>query len=367
MLYLIDTKNGEFSIQRNEIAVSRQTYALADYCSGKVWGEWAHDADGKMPVMTYAGFGSEVRLGRHFPWKDFDYIICDEMQNLVNYQNIKGGNRINLEYAEMALQTVAREEKTRIIALSATPQKIRERFGGLCHNVPFDRSDLFQVETFRRIPYSCNAEDLLAAHKGQTGILYTTAVADMKTIIRYARSIGIRADGFWSLSDDTQLRHPMDEAQLALWRTVLDRETIPEDIDLLVINAASETCIKIKEENRRVEYMIVHNKDREICAQVRGRYHGDLPIFYWHDVEVANRYICRHLPERFLDVRLYAKEQNELCCNLNLRAEHGNRYSMPTVAKYLKECGYQVEKKKDSKRNGQHYYVITAGDAELPF
>jgi len=33
-----------------------------------------------MPVMTYAGFGSEVRNNNgSFKWFDFDYIICDEM------------------------------------------------------------------------------------------------------------------------------------------------------------------------------------------------------------------------------------------------------------------------------------------------
>ena len=33
-----------------------------------------------MPVMTYAGFGAEVRRDdKNFHWDDFDYIICDEM------------------------------------------------------------------------------------------------------------------------------------------------------------------------------------------------------------------------------------------------------------------------------------------------
>ena len=112
ILYLIDTNNGELRIQEHILIVSRQTYALADYCSGKVWGEGAHDADGKMPVMTYSGFGSEVRHGRNFNWQDFDYIVCDEMQNLVNYQKIPG-NKINLEAAEDALRTILGKGKTR--------------------------------------------------------------------------------------------------------------------------------------------------------------------------------------------------------------------------------------------------------------
>ena len=74
------------------IAVGRDMYAFCDYNTKHVWGE--NEAEHKMPVMTYAGFGTEVRKNRgNFHWlSGFDYIICDEMQNLVRYQNFKGGS-----------------------------------------------------------------------------------------------------------------------------------------------------------------------------------------------------------------------------------------------------------------------------------
>jgi len=65
-------------IQRNIIAVNRMDYAFCDYNTKHVWGEQL--SKGRMPVMTYAGFGSEVRNNNgSFKWFDFDYIICDEM------------------------------------------------------------------------------------------------------------------------------------------------------------------------------------------------------------------------------------------------------------------------------------------------
>ena len=361
ILYLIDTNNGELRIQEHILTVSRQIYALSDYCSGKIWGEWAHDADDKMPVMTYSGFGSEVRHGRHFNWMDFDYIVCDEMQNLVNYQRYKG-DKINLEAAEAALRKVLEESKTRIIAMSATPQKVWERFGSLCRDVPFDRSDLFQLETCAEIPYSKRIETLIEEQKGKTGIVFTENITDMKRYIAYANSIGVRANGFWSVRDDTQRDNPMDDEQFALRDTVLKEETIPAELDLLVINRASETCIKINGEKRKVDYMIVHDKGKETQIQLRGRYHGDLPLFYYHDVEAANNLSLRNFPERFLNVRLYADEREEMCAYLDLRKEHDpycGYYKWPTVRKRLIECGYDVEGKKDSKRNGQYYYVVS--------
>ena len=362
ILYLIDTNNGELRIQEHILTVSRQTYALADYCSGKVWGEGAHDADGKMPVMTYSGFGSEVRHGRNFNWQAFDFIVCDEMQNLVNYQKIPG-NKINLEAAEGALRKILQESSTRIIALSATPFMIRKCFGNLCNDVCFDRNDLFCFETTLKIPYKQKIETILDEHKGETGILYTEQVADMKRYIDYANSIGLRANGFWSINADTQRKYPMDRTQFALRDTVLREETIPTDLDLLVINRASETCIKIDGHKRTVDYMIVHDKNHDIQTQVRGRYHGDLPVLYFHDIEAANHLACKSFPEQYLNVRLYAQERNEICRILDLRKSNdpnGSYYKWPTVRKYLTKNGYTIsDSLKDSKRSGQHYYIVT--------
>ena len=68
--------------------VDRLTYAFCDYNTGHIWGD-EHAADGKMPVMTYAGFGSEAAWQKRnkldsFKLSNFDYIICDEMQNMVS-------------------------------------------------------------------------------------------------------------------------------------------------------------------------------------------------------------------------------------------------------------------------------------------
>lgn len=358
ILYLIDTNNGEYRMLENVLTVSRQTYAFCEYGKKRMWGEILHDADGKMPLMTYAGFGSEVRNGgREFHWHDYDYIVCDEMQNLVKYQHLKG-NKINCEAAEAALRTILREGRTKVIALSATPQAVRERFGDLCRDVPFDRSELFQLETFARIPYNSRVEDIILREKGKTGIVFTVNVADMKHIIDFANRHGVRANGFWSTSADTH----MDSAQFALRDVVLRQETLPADLDLLVINMASETCIKIDGKKRKVDYMAVHNSDSEIQTQVRGRYHADLPTFYYHDVAAANLYACRHLPAKYLNVRLYADERKELCDFLDLRKPkdpYNGHYMWPKVMECLQACGYDVQGKKDSGRNGKWYYVIS--------
>ena len=56
--------------------------ALIEYFLGKksVWGERSFEAENYMPVMTYAGFGSEARNSGFRDWLfQFEYIVCDEM------------------------------------------------------------------------------------------------------------------------------------------------------------------------------------------------------------------------------------------------------------------------------------------------
>jgi hypothetical protein len=120
ILYLIDTTNGEMRIQKNIRTVGRQTYSFYHYGKKSTWGERSEEAENNMPVMTYAGFGTEVRNGgTAFHWHDFEYIICDEMKNLVNCQQYEGSTK-NVEAAEDALRTLAAEGKT------LTPGKITE-------------------------------------------------------------------------------------------------------------------------------------------------------------------------------------------------------------------------------------------------
>lgn len=316
-----------------------------------------------MPVMTYAGFGAEVSKNPSgFQRFDFNYIICDEMQNLVDYQRFNVRST-NLENAEQALRDIAAEGSTTIVAMSATPQKIRDRFGSLCHEVQFDRSDLCQLCTSTEIPYSGTVQELLDANKGRTGILYVTEISNMEKYMDYANSIGMRANGFWSISEKAQKEHPMTVEQYQLRECVLCDETIPENVDLLVINRASETCIKIQESKRKVDFIIVHDRNEEIRTQVRGRYHGDLDTFYYHSIEDANRYAVESKSAEiapFLNRRLYADNQIELCQILKLKKANGGFYGMLTVSKYLRQCGYEVsDSKKDSRNNGKYYRIIS--------
>ncbi len=338
VLYLIDTNNGELRLQQNIITVSRLAYGLAEYGKDRHWGEPLADVKGKIPVMTYAGFGSEILRAKEAFWEKFEIIVCDEIQNLVKYLHMNGEKQY-LKQAESTLRALAVKGKTRIIALSATPQLARKHFGVLCHDVPFDRDSLVQYDTFRTETYT-GIETILPKLVGKTGILYTEQVRQMKDVIGLAGRNGIRAEGFWSLNDETQKTHPMTWKQLELRDTVLREETIPEDIDLLVINRASETCIKLQGSKRKVDYMIIHYAQTETQIQVRGRYCGDIPVLYLHSTDVDASKI--EVPECFLGKSLFLSDKKELCRILNIPNPKGQRYQWRKVRTLLQEGNYRI-------------------------
>ena len=354
VLYLIDTMNGELRLQQNILTISRQNYVMADYASGRLFGEFADDARNKMPVMTYAGFGSEIRKCDHPFWEKFEYIVCDEMQNLVRYQGY--GDRALLTLVETTLRRIAASGRTKIVALSATPQKIRERFGTVCHDVVFDSDDLVRYETAETIRYT-GAEAILLQSLDQTGILYTQSVSDMIRYIDFARENGIRADGFWSMSPETQKKHPMSKEQENLRDMVLKQETFPDYLDLLVINDASETCIKIQASKRKVDYMIIHYGNEEKCVQVRGRYCGDLPKLYIHGPTEKEQSLA--VPPQYLNIPIFTPEKEELCKAINLRTPDNKLCKWTTVKKRLQASGYVIS---EGRRDNKRYAIILPSD-----
>lgn len=355
MLYLIDTTNGELRLQQNIITIDRGSYAFANYAPpdpnrGKFWGELIFDTSNKMPVMTYAGFGAEIRRSGKPFWKQYEYIVCDEIQNLIKYQKLPNSGTYLID-AENTLRSIAAAGKTKIVALSATPQKARQHFGSLCYDVPFAANELISFEN-QQVKNYTGIQGVLLQSVGKTGILFTQQIRDMKQYIAFANANGIRANGFWSINTSAQKRMTADQYELR--QKVLEEETIPADIDLLVINSASETCIKIQAQKRKVDYMIIHTTNPETQTQVRGRYCGDLPLLYLHSNVINPADI--EVPAQFLNKKLFSQEKDELCQILNLRAPNGVLHKWGKVKGFLTQGNYDV--KEDREQNKRYALIL---------
>lgn len=140
----------------------------------------------------------------------------------------------------------------------------------------------------------------------------------------------------------------MNDEQKRVRDYILAHAALPDEYDMVIINASSETSINIFSP---IDYIIIHTQEEEPQIQVRGRYRGDLKELYVLDYSALPT-----VPEIYLGIPLYAKEKKELCELLSIRNANGNKTKWPTAKARLKEAGYHIT---DGRYNNRRYSVIT--------
>ena len=250
----------------------------------------------------------------------FDYIICDELPSLFKFEYYSPKPNIHSS-AHDGIERAVRNGRTKVIALSATPESIKKRFKAPFYEVPFDDKDLIQYETKEIILYTNLYYLMSTFDTSETGICYTSHITDMKQFESEVRKMGLNPISIWSIRNT---ENPMTQEQLDVRREILDNFTLPEKYNFLIINASSETSLKIKS---HVDYVIVNSKTEETQIQVRGRVNNDLSRLYLPSTETDELVV----PEEFLARRLFTEDKNKLCDILNQRNEYGRRYSWPSI------------------------------------
>lgn len=341
VVYLIDTINGREQILRNYKARS-----IYRYWDVEVDGEaLSFDDDERIVVITYAKFG--ILLERYPDFHEhFEYIICDELHSLFKFATF-GPQPNSHSIAKHGIERAVRNDHTKVIALSATPERIKREFDAPHCDVPVDDSDLIQYATHQTIPYT-NLEYLLTAlDPSETGICYVSRIGTMKAIEADARDLGLNPICIWSIRNAD---HIMSEEQLNVRKHLLNNFEIPAEYHQLIINASSETSLKIKS---HVDHVIVHSGDRETQIQVRGRVNSDLPCLYLP----SNDPTALTVPEDFLNRPLFTADTRKLCEILNQRNECGRRYAWRNPLKnMLTEQGYCIS---ETRINNKHCYIIS--------
>lgn len=341
VVYLIDTINGKEQITSNYNAVSEYWgWAKGIDNDGGMW----FDDDRRIVVLTYAKFGI---LSHRYPefHKHFDYIICDELHSLFHFQNFSPKPNWH-SIALMGVRAAVKNERTTVIALSATPAIIKRDIGTPWQEIAIDQDDLIHYDQDQVIPYT-NLEYILSGiDPDSIGLCYTARISQMIEIEQQAQEMGFSPICIWSTANKA---YPMTEEQLSVRDSILKDYTIPEAYNLLIINSSSETSIKIKSP---VDYVIVNSTNQDTQVQVRGRVNGDLNNLYL--LNDGTQPI--DLPDEFLNVRLFNEGKERVCDFANLKNPYRKQYKWPTVKELLEGDGYVVsEGRQDDKR----YAVIS--------
>ena len=242
-----------------------------------------------------------------------------------------------------------RNENTTVVALTATPAQVKVGFDAPFAEMPIDQTVIRQFETKEVIRYT-NLEYLLSIlNPNEKGVCFVSHIRQMKKLEAIAREKGFKTTSFWSISNAD---HPMTQAQLDAREAILNTFTIPEEYNLLIINASSETSLKIKS---HVDYMIVHSYENDTRVQVRGRVNSDLDRLYLPSKDPS----ALSVPDGFLNRPLFTADKSQLCSTLNIHNPQGRLCKWTTIHRNLLSAGYAV---KEGRKGNDRYVILKSPD-----
>lgn len=343
VVYLIDTINGKEQIVRNYNATSEYYGWSKEVESGGMWFE----PDNRVVVITYAKFGVLFERNIEF-YKNFSYIICDEIHSLLRFQNYSKKPNYH-SIARQVLEQAVKQKSGIVIALTATPDTIKNQFNAPSAEIAINQEELIQYDIKQVEGYTNPITVLSKVDVGTVGLCYFSRIHQMIEFEQEAKQMGFSPISIWSINNKD---HPMNDEQLETRRSILESWTIPPQYDLLIINSSSETSLKIKS---KVDYVIVHSSNPDTQVQVRGRINSDLMTLYL-PVEGVSEIV---VPSEYLGKRLFQGDKQALAEALNLRNTNNRPYRWPTVKNLLIESDYSVI---EARQGNLRYVVIEPSD-----
>jgi len=350
-IYLIDTKLGKDRLSKEE----KLTIPYKEYANDVSKHFFALENEGKLCVTTYAQFGLWCyRWGMEFP-DYFEYIICDEPQNLVNFSEIgqKDPEAIHVHRcARIAICRAVRNGLSCVVGITATSEPLK-KLGIPMKTIPIDKTNLHHYTEKQVNSYASIQSALENIQIGQRGGIYIKHIKPLKKAEEFLRARGHNPLMLWSLSNED---HPLSEEQLKAREFLITEERIPPEYDIFLFNATAETSINIrpsKEKDFRWDFFIAHNANETSITQSRGRYRGDLDALYVYDKSGAVI-----VPDDCLNRNLSYHDMVQLSKRLDLKKDKKRKHSLsvPDMVILLNDSGYNCEVKWVNRRKT---FVIT--------
>lgn len=301
--------------------------------------------ENKITVMTYAQFGYYTKRNPD-SFRKIKLIVMDEAHQLVDYR-MKFDNEDSDMY-EVAIEKIkSLSKQAKVVMLSATPELITYNKG---FKVPttYDFSNEPEIKRLREnivIPYRTNREikkvikdfKKVTTRTGVKMLVYTDRIATVNDIVKTCFNEGVRAVGLWSLNNK---ENAMSTYQLEVLESVVKDGMIPDNIDILIINASLQTGINIK--NNDIDWVLVNSTNKTTQIQARSRVRKDIDRLYLKsdDSEISNDI---ELDEKWLNRPLTSNDKKELSNEIQLYDERGRLIKWKGLSLRLIEQGYKIE------------------------
>lgn len=343
VVYLIDTVNGKEQIVENYNATSEYYQWSKEVDQDGMWFE----PSDKVVVLTYAKFGYLLTKYADFYTK-FSYIICDELHSLLRFQNFSPRPNCHSEAREGLEKAVTNSSAT-VIALTATPSTIPQKFHAPAFEIHIDQTELIHYDVKKVVQYHNFNDVLFQVSPNSIGVCYLPRITQMLEFQEEAKKRGFSPIAIWSTRN---IDHKMSTEQLSVRESILKDYTFPPQYNLLIINSSCETSIKIKSP---VDYVVVGSSNPDTQVQVRGRVNSDIDTIFLPGKETP----VLNVPECYLGVELFSPEKEALLSKLDLRNRNNRPYGWGKLKEFLLDNGYIVSK---GRKGNKHFAIITIGE-----
>lgn len=310
------------------------------------------NASADVEVMTYKQFGKEAIYRTRDFINEYDYIIADEVHNLIDYS--KFSKDTDLSRAIDAL--VQNYENTKIVFFTATPYYldcIKAEYSFFLNN--FKVWDFSKVKEIKRYTNKRRAyissmyqikfvlEEYKEAfmYNNWKCLIYTPKVTDMHKIEQIVIDKGLSPVLIWSTS---RTEEPMNNEQLITRAQLIETGYLKEPYNVLIINRATETGVNIYDEDMNLVIVNTVNVTQQI--QVRGRVRHDIDLIVLKDKDMTKVAKTIIIPPELLDVQLSKQTLEQFIKDYGLKDTNKEQYI--TVNKFLSliKEEYEVTKKK---------------------
>lgn len=321
-------------------------------------------------AITYAKFGhlieKEKETGAYSrdEWWGKNAVIClDEIQQAVNqlYYDEKRDSITKTALEELIKRS--EDDSNLVIAFSATPKSAVNFIVDYFHwkktgiNIVKSVLDLQGYKDNQTIEYNNLDQLIQELDPAKRGMIYIDRISQIKKIVPQLKTRGIPSVGIWSVRSSQR----MSDKQWKTVNSLVNNDAIPDDVQVLILNAAYQTGLNIDPKKSHLDYVIIHNTNKDAQTQARGRYRGDIDTVYLK----SNNTICKEVnPDTilpFLDRELNQTDKDKLCEVIGFMNSKGRLYKWPTIKKVLIQQGYSIA---DKKSGSERSVIIKRSDGE---
>lgn len=297
-------------------------------------------------VMSYAEFGSRIRINDDF-LEDFEYIFCDEIHSLPNFQRINDST--NLSHAMKSLFS-KHHEKT-IYYFTATDEYLidyEKKNPGALRNVtrydfrkhpsikkytPLSEYKFYHIEQIR---HHLKARFETFKYFGYKCLAFSRTIEGQKRIAKIAEEEGFIPLVLWSINNKSE-NYQMSKEQLRARNYLLENGVIPEPYDFLIINSAMQEGWDLFD--MKVKLVIMNTTSETEKIQATGRLRNDIDILAYKvkaekGVKQDSNLV---IPDNFINTPLTKKEKDELCSILDFRNSRGSTLKWKSVKDIISE------------------------------